>query len=455
MSGEKTSPITVYRLLPGRNCGECNVPTCMAFALKLMEDAAELDECPHLTGKNKDELLKLISPPVRKACFGRGRILCIGGEKSLHRHIHRFYHPTALGVEVEVENHHDETLSQIRRIGDFKLTVGWETYGVDFIYLKCSKLDERTLKLLRQVDEYAGKPLMISCASPIGDEALDTLAELKPVLCGAHGGVLEQYIEVSRGAECPIAVSSRSVSELYRLSEKASSKGCQVVLNPTPRNGLKSLVSTLIQIRIAAIEHGVSGFQHPILAFPAQHEGFSSSILDPVWMESLTGAACVLRYADAVVLSWMDWLAMAPLYALRQGYYSNPREPAKVTPGLYVVGKPGSHSPVVLTTNYALTYYLVFSDLQAGKASCYLLVVDSQGMSVENAVAGGMVDGESIAKLLKEVEGKVSERMVVLPRGFSKMKGEVEEGSGWRVLIGPEDSAELPTYLRKLGVTEA
>jgi acetyl-CoA decarbonylase/synthase complex subunit gamma len=144
----------------------------------------------------------------------------------------------------------------------------------------------------------------------------------------------------------------------------------------------------------------------------------------------------------------------APLYALRQGYYSNPREPAKVNPGLYVLGKPDAHSPVVLTTNYALTYYLVSGDLQAGNVSCYLVVVDSQGMSVENAVAGGLVDGEIIANSLKMVEGRVLEKRVVLPRGFSRLKGEVEEASGWRVLIGPEDSAELPSYLRKLWVGE-
>jgi acetyl-CoA decarbonylase/synthase complex subunit gamma len=454
MPEEKTSPITVYRLLPGRNCGECGVPTCMAFAFRLLEGVSEPGECPHLTEENRDELLKLVSPPVRKVRFGKGGALCIGGERSLHRHVHRFYHPTAIGVGVKVENHLDEAVSLIRRIGDFKVTVGWETYGVDFIYLNCSGLDEQVLKLIRHVDEYTGKPMIISITLPVVEQAWGTLAELKPVLCGADAANLKEFIELSRGVECPLAVTSRSVEELCRLSEKASSQGCQVVLNPIPGNGLKGLVSMLIQIRIAALEHGVSGLQHPILVFPAQRQPCSNNVLNHGWMESLTGAACVLRYADALVLSSMDWLSTAPLYALRQGYYSNPREPAKVNPGLYVLGKPGAHSPVVLTTNYALTYYLVSGDLQAGNVSCYLVVVDSQGMSVENAVAGGLVDGEIIANSLKMVEGRVLEKRVVLPRGFSRLKGEVEEASGWRVLIGPEDSAELPSYLRKLWVGE-
>lgn len=455
MREEKTSPLTVYRHLPGRNCGECGVPTCMAFALRLIEGVSELEECPHLAGESKEELFELVSPPVRKVCFGRDRTLCIGGERSLHRHVHRFYHPTALGVEVEVENNVDEAVSLIRRVRDFKLTVGWEAFEIDFVYLKCSTLDERALKLLRYVDEYAGKPLMISCNPHMGEVGVKTLAELRPVLCGAEAGNLKEFVELSRGTGCPMAVTSSSVEELSRLSEKASSEGCQVVLNPTPRDGLRGLVSTLIQIRIAALEHEVSGLQRPILAFPAHRRASSRSVVNPGWAESLLGSACVMRYADAVVLSSMSWLTMAPIYALRQGYYSNPREPAQVKPGLYVVGKPDAHSPLVLTTNYALTYYLVSGDLQAGNVSCYLLVVDSQGMSVENAVAGGLVDGESIAKALRDVEGEVSTRRVIVPRGFSRLKGEVEEASGWMVLIGPEDSADLPTYLRKLDVRES
>ncbi len=147
-----------------------------------------------------------------------------------------------------------------------------------------------------------------------------------------------------------------------------------------------------------------------------------------------------------------DFNTLTPVYTLRQGYFSNPREPATVKPGLYTIGKTKPDSNVILTTNYALTYYLVSGDLQTANLNSYLLVVDSQGMSVDNALAGRLVDGSAVAKLIKEtnIEKKVSSKKLIIPRGFSKLKGDIEEAAGWEVLVGPADSAELSAYLSKL-----
>jgi acetyl-CoA decarbonylase/synthase complex subunit gamma len=50
------SPLKIYALLPKRNCGECGVETCMAFALKLMEGSAEPRECPYIEEPEKRSL---------------------------------------------------------------------------------------------------------------------------------------------------------------------------------------------------------------------------------------------------------------------------------------------------------------------------------------------------------------------------------------------------------------
>ena len=44
-------PLDIFKLLPGKNCKECGEPTCMAFALKLVNDEVELNQCPLLLKK--------------------------------------------------------------------------------------------------------------------------------------------------------------------------------------------------------------------------------------------------------------------------------------------------------------------------------------------------------------------------------------------------------------------
>ena len=41
-------PLDIFKLLPGKNCKECGEPTCMAFALKLVNDEVEWKQCPLL-----------------------------------------------------------------------------------------------------------------------------------------------------------------------------------------------------------------------------------------------------------------------------------------------------------------------------------------------------------------------------------------------------------------------
>ncbi|RLG58285.1 MAG: tRNA CCA-pyrophosphorylase [Candidatus Hydrothermarchaeota archaeon] len=42
------NPIEIHKLLPKKNCGECGVATCMAFAIKLLSKKASLEECKHI-----------------------------------------------------------------------------------------------------------------------------------------------------------------------------------------------------------------------------------------------------------------------------------------------------------------------------------------------------------------------------------------------------------------------
>ncbi|MHB8895885.1 MAG: (Fe-S)-binding protein [Candidatus Geothermincolia bacterium] len=59
-SWEKPKVLDLLKLLPGTNCRKCSVPTCMAFAAKLSEGKASLDDCPPLCEEsNADKLAAL------------------------------------------------------------------------------------------------------------------------------------------------------------------------------------------------------------------------------------------------------------------------------------------------------------------------------------------------------------------------------------------------------------
>lgn len=97
-----------------------------------------------------------------------------------------------------------------------------------------------------------------------------------------------------------------------------------------------------------------------------------------------------------------------------------------------------------MTTNFALTYYTVASDIESGKVSGYMIAVDS-------AVAGRKLTAENVAEAVKEsgVEGKVKHRKLIIPGKAARLSGEIEELSGWQVLVGPRASSDIPKFLQE------
>jgi acetyl-CoA decarbonylase/synthase complex subunit gamma len=102
-----------------------------------------------------------------------------------------------------------------------------------------------------------------------------------------------------------------------------------------------------------------------------------------------------------------------------------------------------------LTTNFALTYYTVASDIESSKIDCYLLVVDSEGMSVESAVAGRKMTADTVAEAIAnyKLADMVQHRHIVIPGRSARLSGEIQEASGWKVSVGPLDSSGIAKYL--------
>ena len=138
-------------------------------------------------------------------------------------------------------------------------------------------------------------------------------------------------------------------------------------------------------------------------------------------------------------------------------FSQNPRKPQAVDPGVYEFGEVEENSPVLLTTNFALTYYTVEGDLKSGKSTCYLLVLDTLGRAVDVSLAGGQLTGESVAELIKDsgIEEKVKTRTLIIPGLSAPISGEIEDESGWDVVVGPRDSSAVPDFFHKLQEKQA
>ena len=91
--------IQILKLLPKTNCGECKLPTCLAFAMALAAGKTELDLCPHVTDSARSELSDASAPPIRQLSIGvDDYAVKIGGETVLFRHEKTFFNKPGIGV---------------------------------------------------------------------------------------------------------------------------------------------------------------------------------------------------------------------------------------------------------------------------------------------------------------------------------------------------------------------
>ncbi|MGC8961806.1 MAG: acetyl-CoA decarbonylase/synthase complex subunit gamma, partial [Candidatus Bathyarchaeia archaeon] len=243
------------------------------------------------------------------------------------------------------------------------------------------------------------------------------------------------------------------LGSLRGMVRKAVDSGVEVVLSPaSPMGSPFKTLRNFIQVRMGAILHGIEEFRYPLIGIPAAVWRKPIDAEEGIIRESLISSMLVMRYADILIVKSRSVENLLPIYTLRQALYSDPRIPATVKPGLYTFGMPDEGSPVLLTTNYALTFHMVSGDLHRSGMSCYLIVLDTGGMSVLNALAGKLVNPDMVKEYLEgyHLSDLVKDRRLIIPGGLSPLSGEIEEATGWNVIVGPGDSSELPRFLARL-----
>jgi len=57
----RPQPLEVLKRLPKTNCKDCGFPTCMVFAIQLLEGVKDISDCPHLDPKAEEKLRLYLS----------------------------------------------------------------------------------------------------------------------------------------------------------------------------------------------------------------------------------------------------------------------------------------------------------------------------------------------------------------------------------------------------------
>jgi acetyl-CoA decarbonylase/synthase complex subunit gamma len=173
---------------------------------------------------------------------------------------------------------------------------------------------------------------------------------------------------------------------------------------------------------------------------------------DPM-MEKLYAAVFIAKYGGIVVLNDLSPDGVFPLLLERLNIYTDPQKPMIITPGIYEINNPAPDSPVAVTTNFALTYFIVSGEIEGSKVPTWLLIKDTEGLSVMTAWAAGKFSGDDVGQFVKKcgITDKAKTRSLIIPGYAAAISGDLEEElPDWKVLIGPREASHIPAFLKQL-----
>lgn len=439
--------IEIFKLLPRKNCGECGVPTCLAFAMNLAAGKAELSACPYVSEEAKEKLADMAAPPIRPITIGVGeRAIRIGGETVMFRHEKRFENPPGIAILISDVMPDQEIKARIEKLeGLWFERVGRILRG-DLAAIRCDSGDkDRFKEVVRMVLEESQAGIILWSMDPeILDAGLSISAERKPLIYAATAENISEVAEIAKKYGSPVAVRGRDLDELAELSSKLSDSGIKDLVLDSGARTLKRAFWDQVLIRRAALVSKFRPLGYPTIVFPCE------MTKDPM-EEVLIASTFVAKYGGISVLSDFQGELLFPLLVGRLNIFTDPQRPLATTEGIYPIGNPDSSSPVLLTSNFSLTYFIVSGEIANSRVPSWLLVKDTEGLSVLTAWAGGKLSADVIAPFVKKcgIVDKVKHRKIIIPGYLAPESGALEDELGdWEVIVGPREAANIPVFLR-------
>jgi len=441
------SGIQIYKLLPQTNCKECGYPTCLAFAMKLAAKQVELSACPYVTEESKAQLAESAAPPIRLVTLkANGYEVKAGNEVVLFRHDKTFYNKPGIFVRVYDDMPIEEIKTKVKAADDYAVNyVGMDLTLDGFAVASRAGNPQAFADAVSAVRSVSKRPLILMSRDPaIMSGGLKVLSNETPLIYGADSSNLDAFAEMAKQHKAALGVLAPDLESMADLTEKFKAKGIEdLVLDPGGRDLGSGLVLNT-QIRRLAIKKNFRSLGFPVIAFPgdASEPG----------LEAIAAAQALAKYAGFIVIDTFAPDMAYALLVLRQNIYTDPQKPIQVQPGVYEINGPKPSDPVLVTTNFSITYFSVANEVEGSGLPAWLLVTDAEGMSVLTAWAAGKFDAERIAKAVKafNVAEKVSQKRLVLPGHVAVLSGELEaELPEWEIRVGPREAVDLPGFMKQ------
>ncbi len=442
------SGLDIQKLLPKTNCKECGSNTCLAFAMKLAGKKAMLSECPYASDEAKRVLGAASEPPVKSLGFGEGKKLKLGEETVLYRHERTFVNQNIFAVNINDDApaaEVDKTLAQVR---DYVLVRVGISLTVDMVGVTQKGSDAaRFVALAKKAWETAKRPLALRSSDPAALVAAAAAVKGSGSLLvpdGAAGSAAnaDALVAAAKDNGHTLALGGGSIDEICALSAKVKAGGFnELVLRFTAPSLSEQYQINSLARRMAIKENNKS------LGYPFLRYLESGDLLE----DSAAAMVEICKYGGIVVLPGFDAAQLVTLMALRLNIFTDPQKPIQVEPKVYPIGEPTAKSPVFVTTNFSLTYFIVSGEIENAGTSAGLVIPECEGMSVLTAWAAGKFTGAGIAKAVKDsglFESSESKTLVI-PGFVAQISGEVEEGlPGWKILVGPQDAGDIESFVK-------
>lgn len=437
--------LDIFKILPKTNCGECGVPTCMAFAMKLASKNAELSACPYASEEAKTKIGAASKPPIRLVKIGPAEHeIGVGNETVMFRHEKTFVHPTAIAVTFSDGQPADEIGHQTAFVRDYCLERVGEQLMIDLALVDNTTGEvEPFVAAVKEVAGTTGRGIILQSTNPAAIEAaLQALEGQRPLIHAATPENADVIVAFALKYKAPVVAKADTLDELAALTKKLAAAGIQdIVLDLSSDNPAAMLQNNTIA-RKMALKSTFEPLGYPIMNIQSGKD-IPSLVAD--------ASTAICKYASILVIDTLQYQAILPMMMLRQNIYTDPQKPIQVEPKVYPIGEPDENSPVLVTTNFSLTYFIVSGEIENSGVPAHLVIVECEGMSVLTGWAAGKFTGEKIAAFIKStgLEDQVKTRRLIIPGYVAQISGELEESlPGWEIVVGPQEASDLGPFMK-------
>lgn len=444
---KKLTGMEIFKLLPKTNCGECGVPTCMAFAMKLAQKTAELSSCPYASDSAKEIIGAAAEPPIRLVKLGdSNRTFETGNELVMFRHEKTFVHQTVFSLQLSSKLSEKEIIDASSGAESYCLERVGEKLRIDSLLIndESGSTEEFIKSVTTATTHFKGLIIIKSSLTERIMAAAEKIVDRKPLLHALTSQNFDKLGDFVCKNKLPVVISDGSLDNLSEISEKLAAKGHRDIILEIPASNSASLIQNNTIIRKSALS-GVKQMGYPIINFLTGRDNGLDMIAD--------AASSICKYASIIVIDKLENEVLLPLMILRQNIFTDPQKPIQVEPGIYNIGEVTNSSPVMVTTNFSLTYFIVSGEVESSGVPVSLALIETEGMSVLTAWAAGKFSGEKIASFLKSknIESLTTSRKLIIPGYVACISGELEEQlPGWEILVGPQDASDIGPFMKRL-----